>query len=341
MEPHVVGWTKCFLTGREQYVRIGNDVSKEVEVTSGVPQGSVLGPTLFLLYINDQPEILSLVTKMFADDVKGYGEVTSRRDEDRIQSNIDNLLLWSDTWLMGYNRDKCVHMRVGAEKEGPPYHFKDPSLPGGTFEIKSVEAEKDLGVVFDKNLTFSTHIDASIKKANQALGTIKRTFSEINAKIFLPLYKSMVRPHLEYCQEVWSPWRKEKIRDIEKVQRRATKMVRGLKDLTYVERLRRLNLPSLAHRRVRGDHIVICKIVHGLLRTQMEIPFSRRNTRGHPLRLEPDRFRTRARTHFFTNRIVRSWNSLPEQVVMAPSLDSFKSRLDKYWGRTRDIYFVE
>ena len=137
----------------------------------------------------------------------------------------------------------------------------------------------------------------------------------------------------------YGPMRKGSMDKLERVQRRATKLVSNLRDLPYEERLRSLKLPSLRHRRLRGDIILMYKIAHGHLETSLEIPYSmNHNLRGHPLKLETARFTTSARRHFFTNRIVADWNRLPESVVMAPSIESFKARLDRHWAPVMDIY---
>ena len=199
--------------------------------------------------------------------------------------------------------------------------------------------EEDLGILVDNELKFEHHINRIVKKANSSLGTIKRTFTSLNSSTFTLLYKSLVRSQLEYCQEVWSPTRKGLIDKLEKVQRRATKMVRNLRDLPYEERLQTLKLPSLQHRRLRGDIIVMFKINHGLLKTSMEVPYSNNpGLRGHQFKLEPSLFRTSSRRNFFSNRVVSEWNSLPSQVVNSKTVETFKSQLDKHWSTTKNIY---
>ena len=139
--------------------------------------------------------------------------------------------------------------------------------------------------------------------------------------------------------EIWNPWRKSDINKLEKVQRRATKLVSGLYNLSYQNRLRRLKIPSLAHRRLRGDVIAMYKLTHGFMVSSIAIPYAtNQNLRGHSLKLEPERFQTKERSHFLCNRIVKEWNKLPNSVVTANSLDLFKSRLDNHWANTKDIY---
>ncbi|XP_072039474.1 uncharacterized protein [Amphiura filiformis] len=131
-------------------------------------------------------------------------------------------------------------------------------------DLKVRAEEKDLGVIFDPTLKFSKHVGTISNKANRIVGLIKRTFDYMDEDMFRPLYKTLVRPHLEYANCVWSPFLQKDITAIEKVQRRATKMIPSFRELPYEMRLRRLNLPTLAYRRLRGDMIQVYKIMHGI-----------------------------------------------------------------------------
>jgi len=149
-----------------------------------------------------------------------------------------------------------------------------------------------------------------------------------------------VRPHLEYAQEVWSPqWKREKD-TLEKVQRRATKMVNSIRHLPYEDRLRALHLPTLEHRRLRGDLITMHKITRGHMTTSMEIPYSETtNLRGHQFKLSEIRAHHQLRSKLDTNRVVKPWNSLPASVVSVNSTNAFKNALDNYWRKSNhNIY---
>ena len=167
------------------------------------------------------------------------------------------------------------------------------------------------------------------------VGLIRRSFSFLDMNTFPLLYRSLVRPHLEYANTIWAPRLKADKFLIEQVQHRATKMVPGLGDLPYEERLRRLKLPSLAHRRLRGDVIEMYKYTHGKYNVDTSWLQLKKHhlTRGHPLQLEKQHCNLEVRSNVFSQRVVQSWNSLPEEVVCAPSLNyAFKARVDKFWA---------
>ena len=174
-----------------------------------------------------------------------------------------------------------------------------------------------------------------ISNANQRVGIIKRTFHCLNKNNFLILFKSLVRPILEYCPQIWSPIFRKDILEIEKVQRRATKLVAVIKDLPYEQRLRELKLPTLSYRRKRSDIIEVFKIMKGFDKIDMNQFFTlnkREGSRGHTLKLVKPRAISKLRQHSFSNRIINIWNSLPQNVIDAESINSFKNRLEKAWA---------
>ena len=189
-------WIENFLKERKQKVVLNGSESKWQQVTSGIPQGSVLGPILFLIYINDLPDVVENTVKLFADDTKLYSTVNNDEDIESLQKDIDSLSRWSKTWLLAFNKSKCKHLHLGASSE-PSFRMEDE-------DISSSNTEKDLGIHIDSKLKFQTHISTQVKKANQKLGLIKRSFSYMDKEMFLTLYKSLVRPHLEYGNNIWS-----------------------------------------------------------------------------------------------------------------------------------------
>ena len=200
--------------------------------------------------------------------------------------------------------------------------------------LESTEAEKDLGVMVDDKLRFHIHTAFAVKKANQMLGVIKRTYVTRDAVTIPTLYKSMVRPHLEYGNAIWGPCYVGDSKSVEGVQRRATKLVSEVRDLCYEDRLEALKLPSMEYRRKRGDMIQCYKIMNGLVRIEAQDLFTRIpsiNTRGHGQRVLRTKAHKATRIKSFSQRTIKSWNSLPIDVINAPSINAFKSRLDEAW----------
>ena len=209
-------------------------------------------------------------------------------------------------------------------------------------DLEVREDEKDLGVTFDPSLKFSKHVSVTANKANRIVGVIKRTFDHKDEEIFKPLYKTLVRPHLEYANCVWSPFLERDRTTIEKVQRRATKMIPALKDLPYETRLQRLNLPTLSYRRLRGDMIQVYKIMHGLNDIKINNLFTMKeleiNLRGYSMRIHKERAHLNIRKYSFTHRVVNTWNKLPMSAVNAPTINRFKSEVDAYLSTQLDKF---
>ena len=328
----VYEWIKEFLNKRQQRVTINGSKSDWRNVTSGIPQGSVLGPVLFLVFINDFPDVIEVLLKLFADDAKVYNIISSLNDVQPLQRSVNNAGVWSIDWEMLFNIKKCHQLHVGHNETGYTYTMQTHY---GTHPIEKVANEKDLGVIIDSKLTFRDHITSKINLANRNLGIIFRTFTFLDTEIFLTLYKSLVRPHLEYATVVWSPLYKKDRIAIENVQRRATRLVRACKNLSYPERLRKLGLPTLEYRRQRADMVQVYKILNDIDKVDKAKLFSMatyNRTRGHPLKLFKERPRLNVRANSFSNRVTNTWNQLPEDIVMAPSLNAFKGRLNKYWS---------
>ena len=185
----------------------------------------------------------------------------------------------------------------------------------------------------DRDLKFDQQVEMIANKANKMLGLIRRSFIYLDGPTMKKLYTSLVRPILEYGNVVWAPTLKRDQQMIENIQRRTTKLVPELKNLEYGDRLRALKLPSLYNRRARGDMIETYKYLHGIYKVD-RMPQELDNntvTRGHSLKLKKERMTARQRRHYFRHRVVNWWNTLIEYVVSAPSLNIFKSRLDRFW----------
>eukprot|EP00794_Sanderia_malayensis_P019674 gene19674-21620_t len=236
----ILDWIRSFLNGRRQRVKVNGEVSRWADVLSGVPQGSVLGPVLFVCYINDLLDEIHTHVKLFADDTKVYADVSKSIKSQELQGDIARLDEWERKWQLAFN-------------------------------------------------------------------------SKYGHAITYPRYR-----------------KSEKL--VENIQHRATKMIPDLKNLEYEDRLKAMDLQSLYYRRDRGDMIECYKMTHGQYHIKQILKLDEDKTRrGHEFKLKVSACNKELRHHFFILRVVTKWNSLLEEVVTAPSLYSFKNRLDKYW----------
>ena len=319
-------WIVNWLSNRRQRVCVDGELSDWEKVSSGVPQGSVLGPVLFLIYINDLDEgVISEIGK-FADDSKLGKSISSSADIRLLEDDLSKLEDWSVKWQMLFNVDKCSIMHLGKSNANHLYKI-------GNNMLKYSDKERDLGVIVDKTLKFSEQVNSVVCKANATLGMIRRNITCKNKFIVTRLYKALVRPKLEYCVQAWRPYLRKDIHKIEQVQGRATRMIEECRGLSYEERLKVTGLTTLEKRRTRGDLIEVFKAVKGITKIDRSSLFTIANnsrTRGHRFKLVKTRSRLDLRKNFFSQRVVNDWNSLPEAVVEANSVNSFKNLYDKY-----------
>lgn len=324
----VVWWVGNWLGGRTQRVVVNGCHSTEGRVTSGVPQGSVLGPVLFNIFISDIAQDLEGRISLFADDTKLCNRVDTPEGVDRMRSDLQKLEEWSGVWQLKFNAKKCKIMHMGHKNPGTIYQL-------GGEDIACTKQERDLGVIISDDLKVGKQCDKAAGKANRMLGCIGRGITSRKREVIIPLYKTLVRPHLEYSVQFWRPYLRKDIDRVEKVQRRATKMVHGLHHKSYEDRLKELNMYSLEERRERGDMIETYKYLTGRNRVQENTIFKRKRcsrTRGHGMKLEGGRFRGNMRKNFFTERVVDKWNTLPEEVVGAETITGFKNAWDRHKG---------
>ena len=340
-------WIDGFLMNRRQKVRANGEISDFKPVKSGVPQGSILGPVLFTIYVNDIPSQLESIISMYADDTKLYAAITSESSINSLKSDLKILEAWAKLMQMRFHPAKCKVMHLG--KNNPKTTYQMKTEDGTYHNLEEVEVEKDLGVEVDNKLKFSQHIQSKINKANKVLGCLKHTFKYLNKEIFTLLYKSLVRPHIEYASCIWSPLLKRDQDAIERIQRRATKLVPELRDLPYNMRLQQLNLPTLKYRRRRADLIETYRIMtnqhsingncHCSLCPDKQLLdlSSNTRTRGHQYKLKTQ-LATGARRQFFSTRVTSDWNNLSEDAVTSENVNRFKSSLEKEWSN-HDLKF--
>ena len=336
-------WICAFLSDRQQRVTVNGTNSCWEPVSSGVPQGSVLGPLLFVIFINDMPEVVddNSLLIMFADDAKLSREIASIGDKEVEQEDINKLHGWAKENEMSHHPGKCHVLKIG-ERELTLHDVFEPYRLGDNI-LDVVDNERDLGVYVDQDLTFEHHLAVKVKKANQIIGIIRRSFHFLDEETFNMLYKGMVRPHLEYANQVWCPRLSKHIEMIENVQRRATKLVPGLKDLEYEDRLKKLKLPTLAYRRLRGDLIEVYKIMTGKYDSEVcEGLIVRREderSTGHPHKIFKERPNRDIRKYGFPHRVVDVWNRRRMGgVVKAETVKDFEFRLDSLLSNNDLVY---
>lgn len=304
-------WIKSFLSNRRQKVVINGKDSDWVDVQSGVPQGSVLGPLLFLLFVNDLPNILSCNSKFFADDSSLYDEV--RVEEPfRLQRDLDILSKWCRTWQLKLNEKKCLVMRFSRKrtKTVPDYHLE--GIP-----LKVVSSIKYLGITITDDMRWSTHIDKITGMANQRLRFVQRIFRNCPQKVKETGYLSLVRPLVEYCSTIWNPYRVGQVQEIEMVQRRAARFVMGnyKRDQSVTQMIQGLQWDSLRSRREAQCMGLFGKFVTSENFNLVEEIFKRNHRGGRHCHSNPlMEIHARSDPYYWSYFLhaIRRWNSLPK-----------------------------
>ena len=261
--------------------------------------------------------------KLYADDLKLYSVIDTLEDLSLLQGAINNLLEWSHKWQMNISHKKCAILHIG------------PMATDCTFTIdncavENVKSFRDLGVLVDSELSFVTHICNIVAKGHARACLIHKCFLSKDTSTLVRAFTTYVRPLLEYCSSVWSPYLKRDINKIESVQRKFTKRLKGLSNISYTERLAVLQLESLELRRLRFDLILTYKILFDYLNTNKSSFFVLKTnsaTRGHEYKIQPSHCRVNVRKYFFAHRVIDPWNSLPAKPENFKSLNSFKAFL--------------
>ena len=257
-------WVHSFLIARKQVVRVNGTYSSEEDVLSGVPQGSVLGPLLFIIYVSDIDEALKHSTlRCFADDSRMMKPIDDVNDNNLLQNDLMSVYEWTDTNKMKLNNTKLEMLHYSQGNE----FVNQYTAPDGT-HISNKEWVKDLGIIMSNDASFTTHIDHVTLKLRNMAAWILRTFQSREREVLMTMWKSLALPIHDYCSQLWSPSKKGEIQKLENVQRSFVRKVKSLDNLNYWQRLEALKLLSLERRRERYQilyiHKVITKLVPGI-----------------------------------------------------------------------------
>jgi Reverse transcriptase (RNA-dependent DNA polymerase) len=327
----ITKWVQAFLAERTQSVVIQQTRSTERKVTSGVPQGSILGPILFLLFTDDIDKIIiePIVTYKFADDMKLCNvfdpKCTTSDAHDTLQRCINNLYRWCVENSLPLNLKKCSIVHFGSTNTRQPYYFE-------LQQIETHSTERDLGVIFDEHISFQSHIDSIVNRARRLTCMMFRSFYSRSPSVIVPIYKTLIRPLLEYATAVWNPHQLKQVKQVESVQRYITKRILKYSNASYDERLRILHIPSLEARRKYFDLVEIYKVVNKLsfVDNNLSYSFVNRPSRGHVFRIRCCKYTRNVRKFALFVRAINAWNIIPSYIVNETQLPVFKRLLCTY-----------
>ena len=334
-------WLGSFLSDRYQKVTIRNYSSKLLPVSSGIVQGSVLGPTLFSIFIDNIDKSLEYCSILkYADDIRIY--LSSLKNNEslselryKIQCDIDNVFAWSEASGMKFNIDKCFHTTFGhCSLESTRVYHIDHDI------INSSSCFGDLGVTISTPLSFNNHMDRVVNKGFQKLGLIQKIFQDRSPKSILRLYTSFIRPTLEYSSLLWNPYSIGYISKMERVQRRMCRILPCVRHLGYKDQVKTLGLLSLRARRLRFQLITMYRIYKNFVDINFSNFFNISKscrTRGHNAKVDTKHAKNNYRLNFFTVSAISLWNRLPQELIDAPTVNNFKIGLVSFFTR-EDIW---
>ena len=323
-------WVKAFLTDRSQRVLIEGEASSEVLVTSGVPQGSVLGPCLFLFYINDIPDNITSTVRLFADDTIMYIALKPKINTAALQEDLNTLDKWTKKWKMSFNLEKCHVIPVTRNKTITKTQYILHGQP-----LQTVSQAKYLGITITSDLRWNAHINSISSKANRSLGFLRRNLKVSSIQIKTLAYFTFVRPILENSCTVWDPYTATQINKLEMIQRRAARYVlhRHHNTSSVTNMLQSLGWRSLADRRKDAKLCMLYKISNdlvGIPANKYLIPSNTVTRKQHSLSYVIPHSRCNYHLYSFFPNTIRLWNSLPQHIVNKNSLDSFKSNIQTF-----------
>ena len=321
-------WLGNWLTSRTQTVVIDGERSEDVQVISGVPQGTVLGPLLFLLYVNDIGEGTSCTARLFADDALIYKKIQSQADADSLQTDLNIMVDWSHRWQMSFNPKKCSLLRVTKKRKIIQHTYNMMGI-----DLDQTEHSPYLGVEISSNLEWKHHIKSITGKAKKTLYFLQRNLYNCPPEVKKQAYISLVRPTLEYAASCWDPHHQKDIDTLEAVQRKAARFISNnfRRRTSVTALLTNLDLKSLQQRREASRLSMLYKLHHNQVQIQIPDHFigqdiSTMKTRSkHEGRYHLITPRTDTYKYSFYPRTIKLWNQLPLSTINAPTVQIFNT----------------
>ena len=297
---------------------------------SWVPQGTVLGLVLFLIFINDLPTTINSSCKLFADDLIVYRRVENSQKEALLQDDLNKLSDWEDLWGMRFHPDKCEHIIISRKRK--PYK-SCYTLRG--HQLKTVDNTKYLGINITSKLDWNNHMDKISAKANKTLGFLKRNLRNAPKDTRETAYKALVSSQLEYCAVVWDPYTQEQVDKLEMVQRRSARFVlRRYHQTSSVDSmLQQLHWESLQERRAKMRLIILYKSIRHIIAVNSNeylTPIVLPTRQNHSYTFRQISTTTNYHKYSFYPRTIVQWNALPANIAESTSLDQFKTALAKH-----------
>ena len=342
---HVLDWLTDFLSNRYQTVQVNGIKSFRDLVKSGVPQGTVLGPVLFLLFINDMNKCLKhSVCSMFADDSRILRSISGVSDTKLLQEDLFNVIKWSKQNNMELNEDKfqfVSHKLKSTLLDHLPFskeYLQYTTVDGQVLE--PVDDVTDLGIQVSYDLSWTKHIGIMVNKARQSLSWALSVFYDRSVSTMMLLYKNYVRSRLEYCCPLWHNRKIGDIQIIESVQRTFTHRIIGMERLNYWQRLEKLNLSSLQRRRERFIIFYMWKIINDKYSNDLGLQFRFSERRGIVVLIRPlSNTNLKAQTLYdnsFAVLAAKLWNLLPANVTLMTCFSTFKAGVDHFLSQFPD-----
>ena len=322
---HNLNWIMNFLQNRYQRVVINSECSSWTKVKSGVAQGTILGPILFLCFINDIPNNISSTIRLYADDCILYRPISTLDDCKILQNDLDVLSRWSETWMLDFNVSKCKIMKMSRKFHNITYKYSINEQM-----LQNVKSEKYLGLVINSSLNWNDHCKDVYTKCNRIMGIIRRNFVDCPRSVLKSLYESLIRSRLEYCCIAWDLYRNTHKQMIERIQKRYVRMMYKDWSTSYNVLLQKIGLNSLEIRRKYHWLVFNYKIVNNLInigQVNRCTPANRIGRNDNTFKMYVPFAKTDYYMKSFYPQTINEWNKLPQYVVEKQSLNIFKTSL--------------